>query len=1329
MARYLPSLSFLITLDELPNSLDFIKTPLQNVFSNLYYKELYTSSDFRSKKVVHSLKIVTPEKLSFDLGNTGFSLVVNPSHTPGGTSEIPITIAFSWPILSVIRDFDLDSFDFSIRAMFDLVLEFSGATEEEVLVSLVNNIYYPEEDGNSPISAFKFFIDDFNTNNSPATDLVFPNTEDEFEAAEEILIQLSSNGNSYNIIEVIFTDYLTSDDSYGDVGTKLERIFSDIFGSVNTETISRIVLPYFSGSINNLTIALEFPKNILKPLNNNGEVIEDEKSKLEFSVGAFRFNTESGFSFENASSLSLYPTTSQIGNTGLTVGFTGARLDLNDRRNIPEADADGRDVAFKGVFIQSATIGIPWIKDSNGNNLEIAGTNLLLGNPGGISGTIGLGANLTGKLPGGIDVTLKKFDLAFHQNSITGSEVELDVKIPGLKTSGGNDAVLLLKGAYQTTVNPDTNEIETGFAASVTIPSGGLTLKIGDSFEIKLKGFGMSKWENGPLTLSFVADFKFLSKPSFIGDMLPDAINVNPIVFETGSGVKSFAIELDWANAENTKLVYENDVLDANIPIDKTILGFITLVAMRATISNHPNGEDKKFRLLVDAGLKIGPVYGSAKDFGIEADLNFRQNKIGESGNNDQPIIDNLTFVPPNGIGLAVDATAVKGAGFLSLDHVNQRYSGALSLTILEKIDLLAYGVLVTKMPDGSNGFSMVAVMSVVFNPTIPLAFGFTLNGLGGLLGLHRSANAEYLRSGLIDGSVGDLMFPVNPAPRLMQIISNLESAFPVHKDRFVFGPAAKIGWGAPSLITIDLALIIELPAPVRLYILGVVRALLPDEKKPILQLQINFLGVIDFAKKSVAFDAALFDSKLLTFKLSGTMAFRMIGGSNPYFLMTVGGFHPAFKIPPLNLPAQQRLGLSLVNSGNFKLGATTYFAITSNSVQFGAAIALSASLGVFAITGGFGFDVLIIFNPFSFVAAMSAGLAISGKLPVIKIRIRRILRISVRIEWRSINLASVSLSGTIQGPSEWIVKGKATFSALGTSYSFDVNKQWGKKEHITIPSIDLMPRLLAELDKDINWQIESGKAAKQSVVIREIPEGTFVFNSSGQLQIQQNLLPLKLNIEKYGNAKPKSDNRFEITDIKLGNPQRFMQASLVDTKDFFAPGEYKNYSKAQKLSLPAFQKFNNGVQAKAPNAAGAFDYGNYTQHRVMVYEEKYIDTTGDGNDNTAIGENSLKSSLNTTLNSALEAETANLFLKGNAAAKYRRKNNLVQFTRTDHSFLVNEDRYAIVDCRDLTIHDVVGESFWGTLMEAEEEMEILLKNNPALAGQITVIAEFEMAA
>ncbi len=44
-----------------------------------------------------------------------------------------------------------------------------------------------------------------------------------------------------------------------------------------------------------------------------------------------------------------------------------------------------------------------------------------------------------------------------------------------------------------------------------------------------------------------------------------------------------------------------------------------------------------------------------------------------------------------------------------------------------------------------------------------------------------------------------------------------------------------------------------------------------------------------------------------------------------------------------------------------------SYFAITSNSVQFGANVQAYASAGGFSVQGYLGFDVLFIFSPFSF--------------------------------------------------------------------------------------------------------------------------------------------------------------------------------------------------------------------------------------------------------------------------------------------------------------------------------------------------------------------------
>jgi hypothetical protein len=130
----------------------------------------------------------------------------------------------------------------------------------------------------------------------------------------------------------------------------------------------------------------------LKPLDTNGEVIEDEnvKSKISFNAGDFSFNTKNGFDFAEDLSLSLSP--SQIGNTPLRILMYNAKIDINDGKNIKEADADGRPNSFKGVYIEYAEIAMPnlWSSAAGSANPKIITRNLLVGSEGGISGTIGI---------------------------------------------------------------------------------------------------------------------------------------------------------------------------------------------------------------------------------------------------------------------------------------------------------------------------------------------------------------------------------------------------------------------------------------------------------------------------------------------------------------------------------------------------------------------------------------------------------------------------------------------------------------------------------------------------------------------------------------------------------------------------------------------------------------------------------------------------------------------------------------------------------------------------------------------------------------------------
>jgi len=174
---------------------------------------------------------------------------------------------------------------------------------------------------------------------------------------------------------------------------------------------------------------------------------------------------------------------------------------------------------------------------------------------------------------------------------------------------------------------------------------------------------------------------------------------------------------------------------------------------------------------------------------------------------------------------------------------------------------------------------------------------GFTLNGVGGMLGYNRTADVELLRSGVRDNSLSSVLFPQNIVENASRILSDLNQLFPAQEGRFIFGPMARIVWS--GLIAIDLGLVIEVPSPVRVLILGVIRAVLPNEDEKLLQLQVNFLGVIDFEAQTLSFDACLYNSQLLGFTLSGDMAVRMNWGNEPNFLLSVGGFHPSYQPTP----------------------------------------------------------------------------------------------------------------------------------------------------------------------------------------------------------------------------------------------------------------------------------------------------------------------------------------------------------------------------------------------------------------------------------------------
>ena len=154
-----------------------------------------------------------------------------------------------------------------------------------------------------------------------------------------------------------------------------------------------------------------------------------------------------------------------------------------------------------------------------------------------------------------------------------------------------------------------------------------------------------------------------------------------------------------------------------------------------------------------------------------------------------------------------------KAAAFSSVDTAKGEYVGALELTFQDLIALKAIGIINTKMPDGAPGFALLILVTAEFVP-IQLGFGFTLIGVGGLLGLNRRLDTEALRVGVRTGALNSVLFPQDIIANIARIISDLKDIFPLAVEHFVIGPMGKLGWGTPTLLSLEIGVIIDLPVP-----------------------------------------------------------------------------------------------------------------------------------------------------------------------------------------------------------------------------------------------------------------------------------------------------------------------------------------------------------------------------------------------------------------------------------------------------------------------------------------------------------------------------------
>lgn len=609
--------------------------------------------------------------------------------------------------------------------------------------------------------------------------------------------------------------------------------------------------------------------------------------------------------------------------------------------------------------------------------------------------------------------------------------------------------------------------------------------------------------------------------------------------------VSPMEIELDlvigWSSSRG---VYfrGSAALEVTIPVHKK-LGPVTFESIFLRV--EVGGATIPVTLAVTGSAELGPISASVDRIGLIANLSFPADGDGDIG----PMNVDFEFKPPNGVGLQLNAEAISGGGFLLIDRENERYAGMLSLKLGE-IGLTAIGLITTRMPDGSKGFSLLAIIAVTFDPAITLGYGFFLKGVGGLLGLNRTMRLDVIEAGVRNGALDAIMFPEDPGANAPRYISDLEAVFPAARDRLVIGPMVMITWGVPTIITAELAILIEVPSPVRIAILGQISIVLPKPQAAIIELRLDVAGLIDFGKRTFGMDASLRNSHILSLPISGDAAMRLKWGDDADFALAVGGWH-ALYTPPRGFPSLRRLRISLGSGKNPRLELDSYFALSPNTVQFGARLALEARAGDFSLEGGFSFDVLFIFSPFSFSAEMKAGVSVKAG---------------------SRRLMSIRLEGLLEGPSPWHVYGRASFEVCWVEVSVKVDKTFGKKKEADLPDIDLWTPLKAALAERGNWSTALAPGTKLYVVLRENTPADFLLAAPiGEVTIRQRVVPLGERITKAGNAEPPSPVTFDVTATAPG--------FAVDAKrEPFAMSNFQRRSDNQRLTGTPFESVKAGV-------------------------------------------------------------------------------------------------------------------------------------------------------
>ncbi|GAB3442622.1 hypothetical protein GCM10027517_19940 [Phycicoccus ginsengisoli] len=528
-----------------------------------------------------------------------------------------------------------------------------------------------------------------------------------------------------------------------------------------------------------------------------------------------------------------------------------------------------------------------------------------------------------------------------------------------------------------------------------------------------------------------------------------------------------------------------------------------------------------------------------------------------------------IAFSPrwPDRIGLRIKAGPVTGGGYL--ERVTRTYDGkelvefggVLQLEIL-KVGVYAIGLL---SPDP---FSMVVVMGVRFPTAIELSFGFTFNGVGGMLAINRTVDTDELVKGMKDHFIDKVLFPDDPVAEAPTLLNKVAKVFPPRDGGFVVGPIIELGWGSQTkMVEAKLGVVLSLPDP-KLIILGAIRIQAPAKVAPVTDIRCEVFGEVTSDHLLVI--ARMSNSKIALIDVSGDLGLLIQWGGTGAFALSIGGFHPRYKDAPKELAGLERVTIDLSpvkdekgkGKGPIKIVVTCYFAVTAGAIMAGVKGDFKADVAVASAHAWLSLDMIFYWVP-------RFGFAID-------------LEIGLDIEVFGCSFASVSFKGSLQGTKPWSIEGTATIDVwFLPTFHFDLGPvTWGDPppplEASTSP-LALVQQGLQDkdawkarqpLDGDLLASLAAVDASADQVLAHPL----------AVLEVTQSRLPLETHVERVGSSGLTANR------VNLGLPTvGGLPANAVSTVTApFSPGQFLALRDEALLAQSGFAQLPSGCAVSA---------------------------------------------------------------------------------------------------------------------------------------------------